>query len=155
MTLPYEWLIAIKDTRAVMSEIIATKKIRVDEKLRKRVRGAMKHLPMDMEMEHMISVYQKVMTEWGKPEAEKKGYIAIGRYDPVEYSPSKQGWIFWFEDWATHSRVYFTEQDCRAGLLEYLKTKEVNTNVVLETETPKKTTKKKSTKTEVAKRQPQ
>lgn len=155
MTLPYEWLNAIKNTRAVMSEIIATKKIRVDENLRKRVRGAMKHLPMDMEMEHMISVYQKVMTEWAKPEAEKKGYIAIGRYDPVEYSPTKMGWIFWFEDWATHSKVYITEKDCRAGLMEYLKTLEETKKTVAEPTTTKKTTKKKSSKTEVAKRQPQ
>ena len=119
MTLPYEWLIALQNTRSVLNEILHTKKIRVDEPLRKKVRGAMKHLPMDVEMSQLISVYQKNMTEWAKPEAAKKNYIVISRFDPVEYSAELHGWIYWHEDWATHSRVFFAEEECRKQLANY------------------------------------
>jgi hypothetical protein len=96
MTLPYEWFFALQNTRAVMSEIVATKKMKIDENLRLKIRAATKHLPMDEEMNHIVSVYEKNMAEWGKPEAEKKGYIVISRHDPVEYIPQKMGWVFWF-----------------------------------------------------------
>ena len=121
MTLPYEWFFALQNTRAVLGEIVATKKLKIDEPLRKKVRAAMKHLPLEEEMKHIISVYEKNMAEWSKPESEKRGYIMIGRHDPVEYIPEKMGWVFWHETWATHSRVYFNEKDCRVALEEYCK----------------------------------
>ena len=124
MTLPYEWLIALKNTRAVMAEIIATKKIRVDEPLRKKVRAAMKHLPMDMEMSQLISTYEMHMAEWAKPEAQDRNYIVIGRFDPVQYSPEDMGWVYWDETWANKSRVYSDEEKCRAALMEYVKSLE-------------------------------
>jgi hypothetical protein len=119
MTLPYEWFFALQNTRAVMSEIVATKKMKIDENLRLKIRAATKHLPMDEEMNHIVSVYEKNMAEWGKPEAEKKGYIVISRHDPVEYIPQKMGWVFWFETWAEHSRVYHSEKQCRDALAKY------------------------------------
>lgn len=138
MTLPYEWLIALKNTRAVMAEIVATKKIRVDEPLRKKVRAAMKHLPMDMEMSQLISTYEKHMAEWAKPEAQDRNYIVIGRFDPVQYSPEDMGWVYWDETWTRKSRVYSDEEKCRAALMEYVKSLETANE-----EKPKKKTAKK------------
>jgi hypothetical protein len=39
-------------------------------------------------------ITKKITAEWVKPEAEQRGYICIGRHDPVEYSPENKGWIF-------------------------------------------------------------
>jgi hypothetical protein len=141
MTLPYEWLIALKNTRAVMAEIVATKKIRVDEDLRKKVRSAMKHLPHDMEMSQLISTYEKNMAEWAKPEAQDRNYIVIGRFDPVQYSPEDMGWVYWDETWANKSRVYADEEKCRTALMEYVKQLEAGEKPAAKT-TKKKTTKK-------------
>jgi hypothetical protein len=142
MTLPYEWLIALKNTRAVMAEIVATKKIRVDEDLRKKVRSAMKHLPHDMDMSQLISTYEKNMAEWAKPEAQDRNYIVIGRFDPVQYSPEDMGWVYWDETWANKSRVYADEEKCRAALMEYVKKLEAGEKPAPKTTTKKKTTKK-------------
>jgi hypothetical protein len=61
------------------------------------------------------------MCEWGKPKAAEKGFIAIGRHDPVEYSPEEKGWIFWDETWAKFHGPFVSEAECQAALMEYCK----------------------------------
>ena len=120
MTLPYESYRAIVNTKKLLSEIVTNSKLSKVE-IKKQAKAALKHFPMDMDVEMWVSNNEKVTTEWLKPEAEKKGYIAIGRYDPVEYSVLQGGWIWWDESWSVPSNPYLTEAEARKEMNKYCK----------------------------------
>jgi hypothetical protein len=120
MTLPFESYWAIVKTSEFLKELMSNPKIGKD-KIRKQARDLLKHYPFDFDVELWIKNNEKVMNEWAKPKARTQGYIAIGRHDPVEYSPKHSGWIFWDETWAKFHGPFVSEDDCQAALAQYCK----------------------------------
>lgn len=120
MTLPYESYNAVVKTSEFLKELATNTKMGKDA-IRKQARDLLKHYPFDFDVELWVKNNEKVMCEWGKPKASEKGYIAIGRHDPVEYSPKHQGWIFWEETWADFNGPFVSEEACQAALIEYCK----------------------------------
>lgn len=120
MTLPYESYQAVVKTSEFLKELMSNTKMGKDA-VRKTARDLLKHYPFDFDVEMWVKNNEKVMCEWGKPKAAEKGFIAIGRHDPVEYSPKEKGWIFWDETWAQFHGPFVSEADCQAALAEYCK----------------------------------
>jgi cell division protein FtsB len=120
MTLPYESYWAVVKTSEFLKELMGNTKMGKDA-IRKQARDLLKHYPFDFDVEMWIKNNEKVMCEWGKPKASEKNYIAIGRHDPVEYSPKHGGWIFWDETWAQFHGPFVSEAACQAALVEYCK----------------------------------
>lgn len=120
MTLPYESYQAVVKTSEFLKELMSNTKMGKDA-VRKTARDLLKHYPFDFDVEMWVKNNEKVMCEWGKPKAAEKGFIAIGRHDPVEYSPKEKGWIFWDETWAQFHGPFVSEADCQAALMEYCK----------------------------------
>jgi hypothetical protein len=120
MTLPYESYWAVVKTSEFLKELMSNTKMGKDA-VRKTARDLLKHYPFDFDVEMWVKNNEKVMCEWGKPKAAEKGFIAIGRHDPVEYSPKEKGWIFWDETWAKFHGPFVSEADCQAALMEYCK----------------------------------
>ena len=120
MTLPYESYWAVVKTSEFLKELMSNTKMGKDA-VRKTARDLLKHYPFDFDVEMWVKNNEKVMCEWGKPKAAEKGFIAIGRHDPVEYSPKEKGWIFWDETWANFHGPFFSEAECQAALAEYCK----------------------------------
>lgn len=120
MTLPYESYWAVVKTSEFLKNILSDKKMGKAE-IRKKARELLKHYPFDFDVELWVKNNEKVMVEWSKPKALRQGYIAIGRHDPVEYSPKHGGWIFWQETWADFHGPFVSEQACREALTEYCK----------------------------------
>jgi len=120
MTLPYESYWAVVRTSEFLKEVMSNTKMGKDE-IRKKARALLKHYPFDFDVELWVKNNEKVMCEWGKPKANEKGFIAIGRHDPVEYSPKHGGWIFWVETWADFNGPFISEEACQAALVEYCK----------------------------------
>ena len=120
MTLPYESYRAVVKTSEFLKELMSNTKMGKDA-IRKTARDLLKHYPFDFDVEMWIKNNEKVMCEWGKPKAADKGFIAIGRHDPVEYSPKHGGWIFWDETWAKFHGPFVSEAACQAALVEYCK----------------------------------
>lgn len=120
MTLPYESYWSVVKTSEFLKELMSNTKMGKDA-IRKKARDLLKHYPFDFDVELWIKNNEKVMCEWAKPKARTQGYIAIGRHDPVEYSPKHGGWIFWQETWADFHGPFVDEASCQAALLEYCK----------------------------------
>ena len=120
MTLPYESYQAVVKTSEFLKELMSNTKMGKDA-IRKKARDLLKHYPFDFDVEMWIKNTEKVMCEWGKPKAAEKNFIAIGRHDPVEYSPKEKGWIFWDETWAKFHGPFVSETECQAALVEYCK----------------------------------
>lgn len=120
MTLPYESYWAVVKTSEFLKELMSNTKMGKDA-IRKTARDLLKHYPFDFDVEMWVKNNEKVMCEWGKPKAAEKGFIAIGRHDPVEYSPKEKGWIFWDETWANFHGPFVSEAECQAALMEYCK----------------------------------
>lgn len=120
MTLPYESYQAVVKTSEFLKELMSNTKMGKDA-IRKKARDLLKHYPFDFDVRLWIKNNEKVMCEWGKPKAAEKGFIAIGRHDPVEYSPEEKGWIFWDETWAKFHGPFVSEAACQAALMEYCK----------------------------------
>ena len=120
MTLPYESYWAVVKTSEFLKELMSNTKMGKDA-IRKTARDLLKHYPFDFDVEMWIKNNEKVMCEWGKPKAAEKNFIAIGRHDPVEYSPKEKGWIFWDETWAKFHGPFVSEAECQAALMEYCK----------------------------------
>ena len=120
MTLPYESYWAVVKTSEFLKELMGNTKMGKDA-IRKQARDLLKHYPFDFDVEMWIKNNEKVMCEWGKPKAAEKNFIAIGRHDPVEYSPKEKGWIFWDETWAKFHGPFVSETECQAALVEYCK----------------------------------
>jgi len=120
MTLPYESYWAVVKTSEFLKELMSNTKMGKDA-VRKTARDLLKHYPFDFDVEMWVKNNEKVMCEWGKPKAAEKNFIAIGRHDPVEYSPKEKGWIFWDETWAKFHGPFVSEAECQAALMEYCK----------------------------------
>lgn len=120
MTLPYESYWAVVKTSEFLKELMNNTKMGKDE-IRKQARALLKHYPFDFDVELWVKTTEKVMNEWAKPKSREKGFIAIGRHDPVEYSPKEKGWIFWDETWAKFHGPFFSEAECQAALVQYCK----------------------------------
>lgn len=120
MTLPYESYWAVVKTSEFLKELMSNTKLGKDA-VRKKARELLKHYPFDFDVELWVKNNEKVMCEWAKPKTREKGFIAIGRHDPVEYSPKHGGWIFWQETWADFHGPFVSEQACQEALAEYCK----------------------------------
>jgi hypothetical protein len=120
MTLPYESYWAVVKTSEFLKELMSNTKMGKDE-IRKQARALLKHYPFDFDVELWVKTTEKVMNEWAKPKSAEKGFIAIGRHDPVEYSPKEKGWIFWDETWAKFHGPFFSEAECQTALAQYCK----------------------------------
>ena len=120
MTLTYESYWTVVKTSEFLKELMSNTKMGKDA-VRKTARDLLKHYPFDFDVEMWVKNNEKVMCEWGKPKAAEKNFIAIGRHDPVEYSPKEKGWIFWDETWAKFHGPFVSEAECQAALMEYCK----------------------------------
>lgn len=120
MTLPYESYWAVVKTSEFLKELMSNTKLGKDA-IRKKARELLKHYPFDFDVELWVKNNEKVMNEWAKPKTREKGFIAIGRHDPVEYSPKDGGWIFWQETWADFHGPFVSEDACQKALAEYCK----------------------------------
>lgn len=118
MTLPYESYWAVIKTSEFLKELMSNTKLGKDA-IRKKARELLKHYPFDFDVELWVKNNEKVMCEWAKPKTREKGFIAIGRHDPVEYSPKDGGWIFWQETWADFHGPFVSEDACQKALAEY------------------------------------
>ena len=116
MTLPYEQYNSLVNTRNFLFSLLDPKKTKVPSSIREEARRHLKHFPFECEIDQMIGNHVERCHEIDQSTNK------VWHSDPVTYSPSKGGWIFWDEASVNFHGPFLTRNEAQTALKEYCET---------------------------------